>query len=205
MDSNMHNMRDRHNAQNPSKPEIPAQCHFCGSETAILYAAATEQLWVQWRPIYATELRRFLCANCRKMYSPAMSLSLDSGKNELLRVLPLFDETSGNVLPLVLERQLKAHPFYFTPQTLAEQQIVATLLEIQEISDAIILKLVPWQDQETYMDNYRENPGFIFTSVSRHQSLPEINLPTDVLFTLTIASHVRMEWVYKQQYHSWVF
>lgn len=202
-------MRQRQQAQNDTKQEIPSRCHFCGSEQSKLYSAVTNDLWVEWRPIYKTELRRFLCIKCKNAYSPVTSLSLDSGKNTMLRSIPLYDESGVNLLTLTRQSQMEALPHWYPLHYLGQQEVLATWIKTEEIADAIVLKLVPDVDQEAYMNKFRVEPGFVYTSLKRHHKVPLLKLPTEVLFSTFFDTpnreRVRIEWVEKNEYRRWVF
>lgn len=163
-------------------------CCMCGDTSGIMHVATNNDRWVIWRPAYKTELRRFLCIKCANTYRPSLSLSLEKGDKEALRMFPIFDD-NGNMLPHITQKHIEAFPLTYPIRYLGDLHITANWVDLVKVTDCSVMTLIPDKGQEYYMDRFLERDGYIFTCIPKWWDLTQFRLPIFVQFICYFDSH----------------
>lgn len=173
-------------AQNVQNIDIRSAypCIMCQSYQSLPFVAIKKyNKWVHWRPVYRTELKRYLCIDCARKFRPSLSLSLLTKNAQEVKNFEIYSE-NGNLLPSTHKFQMDLLPHTFPLSYLGEKNIVAEFLKATKIFDCTVLSLVPDKGQEYYMDIFLQRYGYIYTCARYQETVhfPLIRQGDRVLF-----------------------
>lgn len=166
-DQYMQNRQNEQNEKNMLDTTIPANCCMCSKSPAKLYCSVPGNKWVVWRKIYKTERRRFLCDRCITVFRPDVTLSLETGDKNKIKLIPVTDKT-GNLLPHTRRIQMELLPQTFPSSYCGDLNIICQLVTFDILSDCCILKVIPVMGQEYYMDVFMKSHGYVYITLPRN-------------------------------------